>query len=85
MTQEEFAEHLTIVGEKYAASIDRAMTMTSLEMVSEMPEVLESAQLTALLLVAARRTTRAGLPDMALFATLKEALNAAKQEASERS
>jgi hypothetical protein len=83
MTQEErekFAEHLTMVGERYAEAIDRAMTLTSLELVNEPPEVLQSSQITSLLMIAARRTARAKMPDMALFAILKEALSAAKTE-----
>lgn len=78
--QEKFAEHLTELGATYSEAIDRAMTLASLELISEPPEVLQSAQLTALLMVAARRTLRSKLPDMALFAVLKEALSVAKME-----
>ena len=80
MTEEQFAEILTQMTEKYAESIDRAMTKTSLELLKVHPDILSSAQMSALLMVVARRSIRAKLPDVAAFAALKEAMTCAKEE-----
>lgn len=80
MTEQEFAEHLTAIAEKYAECIDRSLTKVSLEMHKVHPDILGSAQMSALLMVVARRCVRAKLPEMAPFAALKEAMVAAKEE-----
>ena len=80
LTQQQFEALLTQLAEKYAVSIDQAMTKTSLEYLKMDPRVLESSQTSALLIVAARRAIRAGLPDMAIFTVLREALNGARKE-----
>lgn len=83
MNEQQFIEHLTAVTEKYAKSIDQAITKTSLDLIKEPKEINESSQMTALLMTAARRTVRAGLPDIGLFTALREALTGAREEYKE--
>lgn len=80
MNEQELIERLSNLSERYAKCIDDALTKTGLETRGEPQEIAMSAQLTGLLMTAARRTVRAKMPDIALFTALQEALKSAKLE-----
>lgn len=80
MNQQELIDRLSNLSERYAKTIDDALTKTGLEMLKEPQQIVMSAQLTGLLMTAARRTVRAQMPDIALFTALQEALKSAKHE-----
>ncbi len=79
----QFAKMLEETTTAFSEAIDKAITLKGLELTKRPQEVLATSQLSALLLVAARRTVRGGFPDIMLFTALRETLTMVRKEMDE--